>query len=209
MEQLFDRSAVVMMTPTPKPRNRGGGWVSDKVLREEQQLSAALYNALDLDYQNPVVLTGPVIVTAMYLLPRPKALQFQYKDGSWKYPPGLIPHRKVPDVDNLTKRLLDCLATVYASALFAEYSNEAFAGSKSVRTSDLWVTAKKTCMPFFDFSDAQIGQEDCSKGYHEMVDTGLPGWGKPRTLLRVREVTEEYFEEYLLRKAHEIMNPPT
>jgi len=51
-------------------------------------------------------LDGPLYISAVFLLPRPKRL-LRAKD-----PEGMIPHTSKPDTDNLAKALFDCLTEI-------------------------------------------------------------------------------------------------
>lgn len=53
----------------------------------------------------PVPIDGPISISAVFLMPRPKRLQ-RAKD------PDLIPHISKPDTDNLAKALFDCLTQI-------------------------------------------------------------------------------------------------
>lgn len=58
------------------------------------------------------VMTEPVVLEAIFLLPRPDALNMlvgRSNNKHYKYDPGILPHWKRPDLDNLEKALKDAL----------------------------------------------------------------------------------------------------
>lgn len=213
--ELFDRSCVILMDPRPKPRPKilrtGRAYVPTQVLMEERDLAVELYRGLGLDIENQVVLDRPVRLDTMFVLPRPKALQFQYKKtGEWKYPPGLLPHTNKPDKDNLEKALMDAIGDVYAAPVYNLLVADYQGMEASYRDDELWVRAKKD-RPDFWPDDSVVICGRTTKAYVEMEPiigldgTPLPGTTQPRTVLRIRELSDEDAEEMLLESVHKNM----
>ena len=68
----------------------------------QQLIRTAAADALD----SPDLVTGPIACEVVYYLPRPKALQ------GTKYRSRPVAHTKRPDLDKLTRAVLDALTTV-------------------------------------------------------------------------------------------------
>ena len=52
------------------------------------------------------LVSGPIYLSVMFLLPRPKTLDNEFH--------GIIPHRHKPDIDNLLKSTMDALTAIQA-----------------------------------------------------------------------------------------------
>ena len=100
----FSVDGVPKGQPRPRATARGGkAQVYDPGTAEawKAQIAFAIR-----PYLPPEPIDGPLYVSAVFLMPRPKRLLTKSSLD------GLIPHTAKPDCDNLAKALYDCLTQV-------------------------------------------------------------------------------------------------
>ena len=99
MERFLVINIIPVAWQRPRVSKQGGFYTAGKV----SEYKRAIQLAWNDKYGDAPVMDGPIRMTVMFVLPRPKAMMWKTK------PTPSIFHTKRPDLDNLEKGVMDAL----------------------------------------------------------------------------------------------------
>lgn len=117
-QSLFSDWTILVHTepqgkPATKSTGSGRNYISSEFRFWEIGLAIAFHNCVParhlLSHLEPQI-DFPLQLDLLLVFPRPKELAKRFKNGQYKYYPGLIPHTQKPDKDNVEKAVMDALA---------------------------------------------------------------------------------------------------